>query len=194
MAEDQIISALKNCDADKALEPGDPRYYDLDPVRHTVRKRIVRFFQSVENQGSGERGYVKLVLTGHRGADKTTELNRIEQDLIEAGYLICYASVDMRLDPHDIGFSDVIRLLLTLLHQDAFAKESQDSQPLRLAFQNVADWYLQITSTHKEDFEEVLEKGVRLAPGLKVGIEPPRLSRRLINTSYATSAGHSSEA
>ena len=35
-----------------------------------------------------------------------------------------------------------------------------------------------------------------LGPGGKsyTQIEPPRLSRRLINTSYATSAGHSSEA
>jgi aldehyde dehydrogenase (NAD+) len=54
-------------------------------------------------------------------------------------------------------------------------------------------------------YEEVLEKLTQAARNAVLGdpldsktmigpIEPPRLSRRLINTSYATSAGHSSEA
>lgn len=164
MAEDPIIRALNNCDANVALEPGDPRYSDLDEARGLLRKRILRLFQSI--QASGEGNYVKAAVAGHRGAGKTTELNRVEKELIEKTYLVCQASVDMRLDPREIGFSDIVRLLLTLLN-DTFAEQQAKISEVRETFDNVRDWYLRVNDIYKNDVSDIWEKGVRFAPGVK---------------------------
>jgi len=72
MSVDPILKALAGCDPNEALKPDDPRFIDLDDIRGTPLRMVLRRLL----QASDCRlNYAKLVVAGHRGSGKSTELN-----------------------------------------------------------------------------------------------------------------------
>lgn len=78
-----VYEAAAICDPDLALDANDPRYVDLSPHRgaNVVQQlyRAIKVKEEAIAKGiiSREQGFAKLLLTGLRGAGKTTELNRL---------------------------------------------------------------------------------------------------------------------
>jgi predicted AAA+ superfamily ATPase len=78
-------------DPDVPLEPGDPRYVDLNSARGdedlpALIARRIRFTSA----GSWHR----QLLTGHRGSGKSTELKCLQGLLDQAGFFTVYVDVE----------------------------------------------------------------------------------------------------
>src|SRR5438045_2927152 len=112
MSEDPILRALADCNPNEALKPDDHRFVDLDDIRgQALRKYLLKSLEAAELV---ER-YEKVAVAGNRGSGKSTELNRAQDDLVKNGYVTLWASVNENLDPKEISFSDIIRLIVQLI-------------------------------------------------------------------------------
>ena len=80
------------CDPEEALPGGrtHPYYHDLSPGRHVHRVTdYIRSTLSLEAAAPGEPPrHSKVLLTGHIGTGKSTELNSLADDLAEDGYFV----------------------------------------------------------------------------------------------------------
>src|SRR5438105_3975660 len=119
MNDDLILKAISDCNPNQPLEPNDPRFVNLDDIRgFELRKRILRLLRAAE---TGQQ-FAKIAVAGHRGTGKSTELNRTQEELKNNGYLTLWASVNENLDPRDISFSDVMRLIVLMI-DDRFGND-----------------------------------------------------------------------
>lgn len=89
---------------DEALPSGDPRYVDLSSCRggENIVDGLAR--QIIWTT----KGHLKLLLTGHRGCGKTTELYRLKSRLEEEGYCVLYWNAERELNLMDVEWVDVI--------------------------------------------------------------------------------------
>ena len=169
MPDDPILRALANCDPNEPLEPSDPRFVDFDEIRgFTLRKRLSRLLDAAAQPPHVQ--YVQVAVAGHRGAGKSTELNRVQADLVESGYCTMRAAVDDILDRENISFSDVIRLLLLLL-EDFFGNEVATDEHVRDAFQNVNDWFREVTKSREQVVADATEFALSASLGGSVNAE-----------------------
>src|SRR5271165_5732742 len=104
MSEDLILKALANCNPNEALKPNDPRFFDVDDIRGTPLRMILRRLLQVAEL---RQNYARLAVAGPGGSGKSTELNRAQAELQENGYETLWASVNENLDPKDVSFSDI---------------------------------------------------------------------------------------
>src|SRR5688572_13749117 len=120
MNDDAILRAIADCNPNLPLEPNDEKFVNVDDIRgFELRQRILRLLRAAE---TGER-FGKVAVAGHRGTGKSTELNRAQEELKQNGYETLWASVNENLDPRDISFSDVMRLIVQLV-DDRFGHEA----------------------------------------------------------------------
>ena len=109
MPQDPILVALANCNPNQPLEPTDSRFVDLDDIRGMpLRKYLLKLLRAEDS----EHRYAKVAVAGNRGSGKSTELNRAQAELVQNGYETLWASVNENLDPKEISFSDIIRLIV----------------------------------------------------------------------------------
>ncbi len=119
-----VYEAAAVCDPDLALEAGDPRYIDLslhrgtDVVQQLYRAIRVKEEAVVKGIISRDQGFAKLLLTGLRGAGKTTELNRLCGLLEREGYFPLLISGVRELDLERLTHTELLMSLLWAL-QDA---------------------------------------------------------------------------
>ena len=167
MQPDPILKALSDVDPNMPLEPGDPRFEDFDAIRGIeLRGRISKLLKAAE---IGEK-YAKIVVAGHRGSGKSTELNRVYEDLKDKDYVVLWASVNVNLDPKDISFSDVMRLLVLLI-DDRFGPEIEKNPGLKQAFETVQAWFREVTIKLEEDIQDARTNSVDIAIGGKIEAE-----------------------
>jgi hypothetical protein len=161
MSVDPILKALADCNPNEALQPDDRRFVDVDDVRgRPLRKYVVKLLQSAD---SAQR-YAKLAVVGHRGSGKSTELNRADAELQENGYVTLWASVNENLDPREISFSDIVRLIVLLL-DDRFGQETQNHPSIKRAFDNVRDWFKEVTKNFTSEIDNAKELGMKARIG-----------------------------
>lgn len=87
---------------DEALPSGDARYVALDAVRGTRNiAESLRDLITVRESGAGvgvSRDYARFLVTGHRGCGKTTELYRLQDLLVQAGFAVVYFDAGFEFD------------------------------------------------------------------------------------------------
>jgi hypothetical protein len=167
MPVDPILAALANSNPNLPLEPGDPRFVDLDDIRGlALRKQLLRLLKAADT----DQSYAKVAVAGHRGAGKSTELNRAQAELEKNGYAILWASVNENLDPKEISFSDVMRLIVQLI-DDGFGAEAKRYPEIDQAFQVVGRWFQEVTRTFSEQINRAKELGLRTRLGGGLGVE-----------------------
>jgi hypothetical protein len=165
MNDDLILKAIADCNPNLPLEPGDPRFVNLDDIRgFELRSRILRLLKAAE---AGQQ-FAKVAVAGHRGTGKSTELNRVQEELKNHGYLTLWASVNENLDPREISFSDVTRLIVQLL-DDRFGGEQ--SPAVQEAFRVVGLWFREVTKKYSENLRTAKEFGLRGRAGVPASIE-----------------------
>lgn len=115
-----IPEAFAAAPPDEALPSGDPRYVDLSSCRggENIVDDLAR--QIIWTP----KGYLKLLLTGHRGCGKTTELYRLKSRLEEAGYFVLYWNAELELNLMDVEWVDVI-----LTHTRQLAEQIPEIAP-----------------------------------------------------------------
>jgi len=168
MAIDPIALALSKCNPNAALEPDDERFVDFDSIRgFTLRQRLSRLLAAA---GANPDQYVHAAVAGHRGSGKSTELNRAFAELRDANYLVLGASVNENLDPHDISFSDIMRLIVLLL-DDAFAEDARKNDSIAKAFAVVREWFRDVTRSSETAINNATEMSAKAALGGKASLE-----------------------
>lgn len=109
LAPDPLARLYRACEPSKDLEPGDPRYVDLDEVRGDS---VVRLFEKSLRLADPEHPEVKL-LAGHIGSGKTSEMRRLKAQLEQVRdgsrpFLVLYLDVVEQLDLNDLDFPDLL--------------------------------------------------------------------------------------
>jgi hypothetical protein len=107
------------CDPEEDLEGGKahPYYVDLATARgpSSVTARIRRTINlSTAAEGPSRDAHCKLLLTGHRGTGKTTELNSLASELGDDGYFVVRLAGQSEFNLNDLAWQD---LLLELAYQ-----------------------------------------------------------------------------
>ena len=162
---DAIIEAIGRCDPEEPLGPGDPRWHDFDPVRGTtLHRRIAQRLRGAEAQ----KKYSHIALAGHRGCGKSTELYRVKAEALAEGYLPLYALVNEQADPNQVGFGDLLLLMLRLL-DNAFRTDHRLKPLPEKTVKVVTDWFRDVT--HVEERE--LERAIAYSGEAGLGIETP---------------------
>src|ERR1022692_179708 len=167
MSQDPILRALANCNPNEALEPTDPRFVDLDDIRgQALRKYLLKLLRAADSV----EHYEKVAVAGNRGSGKSTELNRAETELQENGYVTLWASVNENLDPKEISFSDIIRLIVQLI-DDRFGQETLHHPQVKEAFDSVRKWFQEVTKSFTEQINSAKDLGLRARVGGGMGGE-----------------------
>lgn len=193
MNDNPILKAIANCNPNLPLEPHDPKFVDLDDIRgFALRKRILRLVQAAET----DRQFAKIAVAGHRGAGKSTELNRTQEELKQNAYITLWASVNENLDPRDISFSDVMRLIVQLI-DDRFGQEAAANPPVKEAFRVVGEWFKEVTKKFQQKIQYAKDLGLRArvggAAGADVSFGLPKFKTELGELSAAISVVRQSE-
>src|ERR1017187_3972781 len=167
MSPDLILRALANCNPNEALEPTDPRFVDLDDIRgQALRKYLLKLLRAADSV----EHYEKVAVAGNRGSGKSTELSRAETELHENGYETLWASVNENLDPKEISFSDIIRLIVQLI-DDRFGQETARYPQVKEAFDSVYTWFQEVTKTFAEQINSAKELGLGAGIGGAASVE-----------------------
>ena len=87
-----------------------------------LRKYLSKLLRAAD----ADHRYAKVAVAGNRGAGKSTELNRAQAELQANGYETLWASVNENLDPREISFSDIVRLVCNL---STIVSEKRPSPP-----------------------------------------------------------------
>lgn len=167
MSEEAILRAIADCNPNLPLEPGDPKFINLDDIRgFALRSRILRLLRAAE---TGDR-FAKIAVAGHRGTGKSTELNRAQKELKDNGYETLWASVNENLDPRDISFSDIMRLIV-LLVDEAFGDQAAQHPQLKEAFRQVEKWFREVTKTFSDKIQHAKDFALRSRVGGPVRVD-----------------------
>jgi len=172
---DPFIEAIGRCNPEEPLQPGDARWCNFDQVRGiALHRRIVRRLTGAESAGKCSH----IALAGHRGCGKSTELARVQDYARESGYLPLYAVVNEQADPNEVGFGDLVLLMLRML-DDAFHDPVLGLKPLpEKTVQVVREWFQEVTHIQEQE----IERSLQYAGQAGLGIETP-LARLLFGLS-----------
>lgn len=166
-----IPEAFAAAAPDEALPSGDPRYVDLSSCRggeNIVDDLARQIIWTPE-------GYLKLLLTGHRGCGKTTELYRLKSRLEEAGYFVLYWNAELELNLMDVEWIDVI-----LTHTRELAEQIPEKDPdIKIEgrfLDSIADWLAKeiVQKVERKEMEAELESK------FKIGAEIPFFLKALL--------------
>jgi len=168
---------------DRPLDPDDPAYVGLyddptlgleDPVE--LLKRTIEW---------APRDSSAQLLSGFRGAGKSTELRRLRRDMREAGYLVLLFDVFDYLSPSaPIDVSDFVMVLAGALSDELHASGALKDAPARESYWTRLKNFMQT----RVEFEEVVGK---LGPvDIKASLRTDPTFRRMLQE---RAAGHLAE-
>jgi hypothetical protein len=157
---DLLIKRLLNeFRPDEPLSANHPNYVDCDAERHSddIRKRMGRAIRNTE-------GPVRLLISGHRGCGKTTELQRLATELktnvplVGAEHVVVFCETEKYLSlDGEVEYVEVLFAIMQALCEVAF--EEKDAG----AIEKVRDWSqlkLLKLRTLYDEFKELLSLGV----------------------------------
>lgn len=134
-----LDDAYRACDHERPLGSGDPRYEDLSQGRGDDTTKILKGRFSRRDEGA----FVQVAFLSHRGAGKTTELNRLCEELRPL-FFSYYFEANLKLDPRHITTEDLL-LVLILGLEDHF-RGAGKPLPQALVLE-VHRWFSEITRT-----------------------------------------------
>lgn len=147
-----VDDAFHACHPEIPLEPGDPRYVDLTPVRggHYLATVITQCIQRTRLPM-----FHKQLVTGHRGSGKSTELKQLHANLRDQGYLAVYVDVEELLDLGDITYLDVLVAIAQAIAEHLRTEKIKLSPGLLKALD---DWFAEVvlTKEQRQDVEGTL--------------------------------------
>ncbi|MDO9017334.1 MAG: hypothetical protein Q8S73_22215 [Deltaproteobacteria bacterium] len=132
-----LDDAYRACDHERPLQSGDPRYEDFSKGRGDDTTRILKGRFTRRDEGR----FVQVAFLSHRGAGKTTELNRICEDLSHH-FFAYYFEANVQLDPRHVTTEDLLLALVMGLEDHFAAAEMQLSPEL---IKQVHDWFSDVT-------------------------------------------------
>lgn len=164
------------------LAPGDSRYTPLKVNNRARKMRGIIEELCHPLTTDGNRGYASLILTGHRGCGKTTELQRLEEELSDT-----FFPVHLTLDESFQEDFDYSLLLLTMSEGilETFAREGMPLNP-KLG-ELVALWFAEQTISTQE--REALSAEIRAEAQAKGGFSLAGFGLSLLSRLRAQAVG-----
>jgi hypothetical protein len=163
----------------RPLSSGDPYFVDLTKARDSRATDDLKLM--ITNCAEGR--FSATVFSGHRGSGKSTELRRLQQELLASHYTL-YLDVNDFLDAADLDYTDlfllVSRALLDQLRADGV---SIDPGLIKL----VEEWFVSVT----KETEETVKLSAGVAVEAKAGAELPFIARLLAKLTADVKAGSS---
>lgn len=168
---DLLRAAWNAVDPVIPLPSGDPRYVDCKDVRGGDAAEEMRGIITWSNRN------VSLLVTGHRGCGKSTELLRLKSKLEEDGYCVLYFAADEDLDMNDTIYSDLLLAVARRIVTDLCADHGITLDENLLA--KVQEWFgtTLYEQTEWERVQAELNTEARLGIGLPSSM--PLLARVL---------------
>ncbi len=161
-----VHQVLRACNAAEPLEPGDERWYNFTPLRHTrVLERLQKVFAGLPASGK----FHHRVLCGHRGCGKSTELLRFQKWADEHGFACARIEVDVRLGHIELEFSDFFLLAATA----AEATLAKLGTPLpEESVRPIVGWFAGVTRVDRDHHESelALEADAQIGGKLPFGL------------------------
>ena len=102
------------CRPDEPIEPSDPRWVDLSPLRGSGRDIVSQLLRQIDLEAQ----FTTLLVTGFRGTGKTSLLKACHQKLEQSSYHVIYTDIeaDYLMNPHEeINANDILNSLRWLL-------------------------------------------------------------------------------
>ncbi len=147
---------------------------NLDPAHPLTREERDFFVERDHSERRDMSGYLRVLakksetyarflFTGHRGAGKGTELNRLHEELLDT-YCIAHFSVRDKLEVSDLEYRDVVFAIgmgiVQLVEQNEKLTEAVDRKML----QPIIDFFAEIYKD--EEFKAQFGAGLELKPTL----------------------------
>ncbi len=126
-----IREAIPACDPFEELRPDDPRHVNIEYGIN--RGDAARLIKRIE---SGRPHHCHLV-TGLKGAGKSTFLREIEAGLVKQRYLVAFLAADQEMDVGDVG---VVEILLGIAASVAKAASAAGVPVDRAVAERVRTW------------------------------------------------------
>ena len=167
-----IRLVVQACRPGDALEPDDPRYFDLAQLRQgsSVVAELAGALEQQLEPGHFHRG----LLSGHRGSGKSTELFQLKAWANAHDWVCLWVEVDTYLDNTQLEFSD----LFLLAAQSVVRQMEELKMPLPPEkLKRVEEWFAEIT---KQDMETVKSE-IALSTTAEAGGGLPFLGKLIAN-------------
>src|SRR5208337_3960784 len=132
-----LREAFQATNPQQSLGSGDPYYVDLTQARNSRATDYMK--QTIENCYEGQ--YSPVVLSGHRGSGKSTELHQLEQALGSTCFMLYLDIIDF-LDPQDIDYTDIFLLVCRQLLESLQKNNVPLAQGL---LHDVEKWFMDVT-------------------------------------------------
>jgi len=173
-----LLEAYQAADP-RPLASGDPYFVDLTIAR--ASKATEHLKRMITNCAEGR--FSATAFSGHRGSGKSTELRRLEQELIASHYTL-YLDVNDFLDAADLDYTDLFllisRALLDKLREDGVAIDAG-------LLKAVEQWFMTVT----KETEESVKLSAGVATEAKAGVEFPFIARLMAKLTADVKAGSS---
>jgi hypothetical protein len=161
------------CDPEEDLPGKDhPYYIDLSAGRgrSSVPSRIRRTINLSANSDRATRPHCKILLTGHRGTGKTTELNSLASDLQRDNYFVVRISGPAEFNLNDLGWQDLILELAYQVYEQgvaAFDEGDIKAKPNESLLRKAESWL------DKTSLNEIVRINAGIEAEGKAGIKSP---------------------
>ena len=164
-----IKEAYRACPPDLPLRPGDPRYVEFadwrggDHLPEMLSERIEwKAFADEDDPTGYERQYVTVLVAGHRGSGKSTELLRLRRKLQNDGYLVVLFDSTKDVDLDDADYADVLLALLFNVVEAATTVEGVTIDPsvLDTVAMNLAQITFEVSDREEVELRLETEFGI----------------------------------
>jgi hypothetical protein len=145
------IGEVRRACEDVPLKPGDPRWYDLAPLRHA---QTLVGLKAIFSDDPGSDRFHHRVLCGHRGTGKSTELLHFADWANASGYACYRIEVDSFYGMVELEFSDFF-LMAALVAEEALEAAQAPLPPS--ALNSIREWFADITKEKHETKQSNIE-------------------------------------
>ena len=171
-----VADAWAVCDPEQPLEPGDPRYLDLTPVRGEPFEESVAGQIQLRVTRTPSGSYHRELFTGHRGGGKSTELMQLQHKLRDGGHFAVYFDIGDVLDPMDVKYLDVLLAIAKEIVLELGNSEIALDQRMLTSLRR---WFADTTEIDEKRFDAEAQ----LDGTIKAGVNFPIISALLTLTS-----------
>lgn len=178
---------------DEALPSGDDRYVQLDRARGTrnVAQQLTRLINTLEDASEAGRAndYARFLLTGHSGCGKTTELYRLKDALIEAGFAVVYfdAGFEFDLQKQNVDWWSVLLEMIWQLDEQ-LRQPPFDIHIPAAKLDDAVEWLARVVTkkTERRDMEASLSTEFQAEAGLPFFAKAKAAIKALVKVGSST--------
>lgn len=183
-----LMAVMQQIQFEVALGADDPRYVDTREARgseQTFQRLAKKFGFNPVNKAFLPPANAHLLLFGHVGSGKTTELRQYAQQLSASGnYYVVDVDVMGKLDRNNLQFSETILVmaerLVEQLNKDGFTVDSTALEPVYQWFRNI-----------EQSGQEQHELAASISGEVSAGISLPGLLKLLSKITTTAKTGSS---